>query len=96
MTVIANLRVVRADNGEQFVTGCYAGNPCGCQIKGAGICNDPLRIEYCPQHKASTQLPQVLRKVEWHRDECPFCFADSVDGHTVGCKLAAAIAAAGA
>jgi hypothetical protein len=48
--------------GEKFVMACYAGNPCGCQIKGAGICNDPLRIDFCALHTAAGDLRRTLKE----------------------------------
>jgi len=66
MTVITSLRVVQDDKGERFLMGCYAKSPCGCQIKGAGICYDPLRIEYCPTHGAAGELLEAVHAIERH------------------------------
>ena len=68
MTVITSLRVVQDDGGEGFLMGCYAGSPCGCRIEGAGVCGDPLRIEYCPMHQAAKELLEALTNIEkWTR-----------------------------
>ena len=37
--------------------------PCGCEVVGAGNLKSPVRIEFCPMHKAAPKLFETLEAI---------------------------------
>jgi hypothetical protein len=37
--------------------------PCGCRVIGSGVCQDPVRIEFCSAHAATPDLYGALDRL---------------------------------
>lgn len=49
----------RTREGEHGLV--FSSTSCGCAIVGAGVCGDPLRIDFCQKHAAVDDLAGAVR-----------------------------------
>lgn len=62
MKHVTDLRVVEDPHGEQFIQGTYEAQKCGCEVRGGGTLQQPIRIERCALHQAAPDLLAACKR----------------------------------
>lgn len=83
--------IARRDPHDALAMKAVAFGTCGCDVRGAGVLTNPVKIHYCPAHGSGAALLVALEAVEPALENATTgcgCTAKQRDsGHLTGCHV---------